>query len=172
MKWQNFEHQGNTYELSHLHPFECSFPHPSKDGSECKVNIIFSMHCFTRSSKGESIKDESLAYSDTRETRVFDFYRHELSFHLPAAIKNLKKCFRTGQGNFFTIELINNEGTSVEYEIFFDVRKVGRGNNGLELYVQSAYVRDVNHQSSRPKKRKIGLNVILNNRLKNQSIKP
>ena len=132
------------------------------------------MHCFTRSLKGEDIIDENLVYSDPRESRIFDFYRYSLSLKLPEAIKNLgtKKCFHTGRGNFFTIELISDTGEPVKYEIFFNIHKQKRGNNGLMLRVESAYVRDSDHQSSAPKGRKIGLNIILNKRLKNQIIKP
>lgn len=172
MKWRNFEYKGETYALDHLHPFICTYPHPSGDGSVCEVQIRFGMHCFTRSSKDAEEYDNKLEYKDSRESRVFDFYRHELSFRLPEAIKDLgsRKCFHTNKGNFFTIELINNEGETVEYEIFFDLHKVKRGNNGLALQVQSAYVRSDDYKSSMPKKRNIRLKVIISKRLKNQKI--
>ena len=75
-------------------------------------NNFFGMHCFTRSSKDSEEYDKNLEYKDNRETRVFDFYRHQLSFRLPEAIKDLgsRKCFHTNKGNFFTIELMASNG--------------------------------------------------------------
>jgi hypothetical protein len=42
-----------------------------------KVDVIFSLHCFTRGIKDGEQPDPALCYSDDRETRVFDFLRYE-----------------------------------------------------------------------------------------------
>jgi len=172
MRWSDFEYKGKVYSLSHLHPFACAYPHPSGDGTFCNVLVRFSMHCFTRSSLDGEIYDNNLEYEDNREKRVFDFYRHELSFNLPDAIKELnsKKCFHTNKGNFFTVELVDNGGGVVEYEIFFDIHKVKKGNNGLALQIQTAFVRSNDYKTSMPKKRNIKLKVIIGKRLMNKKI--
>ena len=122
------------------------------------------MHTFTRGLKeGEVVADE-LLYRDSRETRVFDFERYELSKRLLEIIRQLdeRRCYHTGHGNFFTIELVSEDGTSQEYEIYFKVSRASR-KGWLNLYVESAYARDSGYQTSQPKKRKIGLQVIAYN---------
>ena len=86
------------------------------------IDVVFSMHCFTRGNRGEKT-DPAMTYSDNRETRIFDFGRYALSHPLPAIIDSLMtcKCFHTDHGNFFTIEVVDAQGRKVEYEIYFTV---------------------------------------------------
>ncbi|OZB05561.1 MAG: hypothetical protein B7X54_05035 [Idiomarina sp. 34-48-12] len=113
-----------------------------------------------------------MRYADSRETRIFCFDRYQLSFLLPDIVKviNQKKCFHTGKGNFFIIEVPNNDGKPLEYEIYFNVARANGGR--FRLFVESAFVRDDEHQSSQPKKNKINFFVIAHNRQKNKPIKP
>lgn len=78
------------------------------------------------------------------------------------------KCFHTGRDNFFTVKLVDEDGTQVDYEIFFSVSKSGKGL--LNLYVQSAYVRD-NLHSNRPHEKPIRFGIILYNTLNDIAIK-
>lgn len=135
------------------------------------------MHCFTRAPNrhiGETLADFSkdLRYADSRETRIFCFERYQLSRHLPDIVKviNQKKCFHTGKGNFFIIEVPNSEGEPQEYEIYFNVTRSSAGR--LRLFVESAFIRDDEHESSQPKKKKINFFVIAYNRQTNKPIKP
>lgn len=130
------------------------------------------MHCFTRGldkRQGETLADvdKSLQYSDSRETRIFDFLRHELSEKLPDIAKSINKqaCFHTGKGNFFTFELLDADDKVQHYEVYFRVSRAQKG--WLRLFVESAYIQD------KPKKRpkKINFFVIANNALKNKPIK-
>lgn len=130
------------------------------------------MHCFTRGLNGHIREtwqaiEEELIYSDAREKRIFCFSRYQLSFLLPEIAKQLdyRSCFHTGKGNFFTIELSDQQ----EYEIYFKVSKSGKGL--LRLFIESAYVRDKEHSSSRPKKKKISFFVIAYHVQSNQPIK-
>jgi hypothetical protein len=101
------------------------------------------------------VPESALLYSDARETRVFDFTRYELSKLLPAIIEELPahKCYHSGKGNFFIVELVDQNGSRNEYEIFFTAsRSTARG--VLNLFVQSAYIRDENHMQVKPTLRK------------------
>lgn len=94
-----------------------------------------------------------------------------LSKRLPVIIEELpcRKCFHTGKGNFFSIDMIDDQGRRIEYDIFFAASRSLKG--GLNLFVQSAYVRDALHASSRPHQKPIGFLVILFNTLNNRPIK-
>ncbi len=80
----------------------------------------------------------------------------------------MNRCQQTGHGNFFTIEMVAGDGSKIEYEVFFRVRKSGRGR--LVLHVESAYVREENYGSSRPKGMAINFYIILYNTLNNRAI--
>lgn len=81
-----------------------------------------------------------------------------------------RKCYHTGKGNFFSVEIVREDGTVVEYDIFFAVsRSSAKGK--INLFVQSAYVRDAEHATNRPAQRPIGFYVILFNTLSGKPIK-
>ena len=70
-------------------------------------------------------------------------------------IKSLgdRVCWHTHHGNYFTIELVTQEGEVIEYEVYFDVTRASR-KGWLNLIVQTAYVRTEDYkcviQSIRP----------------------
>ncbi|MBS9438785.1 hypothetical protein EAE91_17040 [Photorhabdus noenieputensis] len=86
-----------------------------------------------------------------------------MSFCLPDIVKTISSriCYKTGKGNFFTIELTNDNGETVDYEIYFKVSRESRGK--LRLFVESAYVRDNDHGTIQPQKKKINFFVIAHN---------
>ena len=67
MKWNPFQHNGDTYDLSHLHPFDLELIQPAKGRDPERTynfNVDFSIHCFTKAVKeGDS---PALEYSDNR----------------------------------------------------------------------------------------------------------
>lgn len=173
-------HEGRSYSLDHLSEFEWIYTQPAKDSKpekSYKFIVEFSLHCFTygpNKNKGETVNSLPLElhYSDSRETRAFCFKRWELSFKLPDIAKEIsqRNCFNTGKGNFFTIELVNEEtGNTEDYEIYFKVSRVKKG--WLRLYIESAYVRDREHGTDQPEKKKINFFVIANNVQNNKPIK-
>jgi hypothetical protein len=177
--WKPFYYQQVRYDLSHLNEFECTFVQDAKNGKpEITYFFIieFGLHCFTRSlnshknEQWDSIKSD-LLYSDSREKRIFDFNRYELSKKLPAITSDISKntCFHTGKENFFIIELLNEQGVQQEYEVYFQVSK---SKDKLKLFVQSAYIRDSTHRTSQPKKHKISFFIIAYNVKSNKKIKP
>lgn len=82
MRWDPFNYQGKEYDLSHLHQETATYFQPAK-GSNLprgyRVDIIYSLHCFSREI-GSDPNYPDLFYSDSRETRHFDFKRYALSF--------------------------------------------------------------------------------------------
>jgi len=174
--WEKFTYDGTDYDLSHLHPYKIEVVQPSRDGkpeSSYSVQVIFGLHTFTRSiNKGEN-PSEDLKYSDSREVRLFDLERHRLSFHLRGivgALSSNKKCFHTGKGNFFVVNLLDEGDRTVEYEVYFEVSKSSE-RGVLNLFIQSAYVRDESHRTGRPKKKPIGFQIILYNIQNNKLIR-
>jgi hypothetical protein len=98
--------------------------------------------------------------------RCFCDERYQYSIQLPGIIAGLseRKVFQTGKSNFVTIEFVEEDGTRLDYEIYFQVRKQGAG-NPLKLYVESAYVRRPDNKDKRPKPRRqtIRFRVIVHN---------
>lgn len=85
------------------------------------------------------------------------------SLRLPHIAQEIseRKCFNTGKGNFFTIELVDSDGIQREYEVYFKVSRESRGR--LRLHIISAYTRDDAHDSAQPQKKKISFFVIAHN---------
>lgn len=173
--WVPFTYQDTTYDLSHLHPKLIEVVQPAtadKPARTYKVQLIYGLHTFTRGLKPKEEADKSLIYCDTRECRVFDVSRYELSKRLPEIVEHLheRKCYHSGKGNFFVVELVGEQGQRVEYEIYFEAsRSAQRGI--LNLYVQSAYIRDDDHRGSQPKKKPIRFEILLFNVQSNKPIK-
>lgn len=175
MRWRPFQHGKDTYDLCHLHPHTLVYVQPSKGKlpeRQYAVDISYSLHCFTHGIEDGEDPDGCLLYGDGRETRVFDFKRWELSRYLPGILQALmeRKCYHTGRGNFFAVEVVDHVGNKVNYEVFFTAYKPAGKKANLRLVVQSAYVRDWVH-SNRPHTKAIRFGVILFNVLNGKEIR-
>jgi hypothetical protein len=174
VNWSEFKHAEQVYDLKHLRPYTTSYERPAKGkrpAEKFSVNVTFSHHCFTRGlPRDGSPYDLALRFDYEGDRRIFDAGRWELSKLLPDIIAKLpaNKCQQSGHGNFFTIEMVAGDGRKIEYEVFFRVWKPGRGR--IFLHVESAYVREEDYGSSRPKGMVIDFYVILHNTLNNRSI--
>jgi hypothetical protein len=83
-----------------------------------------------------------------------------------------RTCYQTGKGTFFSVEIGNEEdGSVIEYDIFFDPSRSTR-KGFINLFAQSAYVRDAKHGSNRPHKKPIGFDVMFFNTLNKKPIRP
>jgi hypothetical protein len=146
MKWLPFNHAGTAYSLAHLHPCTLEYECPA-DGKRAAmvftVDVAYGSHCFTCAPEKGGTIPPGMKYADARHVRVFDFGRYELSRQLPAIIEGLaeRKCWNTGKGNFFTVEIVTEEGKAVDYDVFFAVSKSSQKGR-INLFVQSAYIRD------------------------------
>ncbi|MEY4530364.1 MAG: Heat shock protein [Deinococcota bacterium] len=174
MRWQAFRYQGQLIDLSHLDGFDHSFIQPNEDGKPerlYRTRVTFSHHCFTENSKPED--DPKLLYPSTQDLRSFDQRRYQLSKHLPEIILTLmnRTISHTEHSNFVTFELLNEAGISVEYNVFFEVKRAV-GDKRLHLIVQSAFPRDEDRNSNRPRHNKIRFATILFNVQNNKPIKP
>lgn len=176
MKWNNFNYEGKEYDLTHLHPFTWGFTSPGIEGKRpertYKFNVHFSDHCFTRDPlPGETPEDDRL-YHAPKGPRIFCFKRHEYSLSLKVIISNIdtRTCWKTGMGNFFTAEIVDDSGTKVEYEVYFDVHKASH-KGWMNMYVQSAFVRTDDYASTQPQKRKIDFHTIAYNRQSGKKIR-
>jgi hypothetical protein len=177
ISWKPFEYGGLVYDLSHLHPHLEIYKQAAKPDRlerEYEVQVFYSLHCFSKRLMPNGDVDSALLYSDSRETRVFDRQRYELSKRLPQIVRSLPKasCYHTGHGNFFTLDLLDQEtGLSQTYEVYFRASRSGKRAGCVNLFVESAYLRDQFH-STVPKRKKIGFFVILHNTRVGKLIKP
>lgn len=151
------------------------FERPAKDGKPAtifNVDVTFSLHCFAKETSKIEQHDPALEYADARETRLFDFRRYEMSKRLPGIVCGLakRKCVQTGHSNFLTIDLTDNGGKRIEYDVFFTVSRSSKRGR-LNLFVQSAYVRD-DPKNRPPSGKPIGFLVILHNTLNKKPIRP
>jgi hypothetical protein len=73
VRWSFATIAGKTCDLSHLDPFEFEFVIPEKDGKPAqlyRINVEFSLHCFTRGIRAGESYAADMTYSDSRETRL------------------------------------------------------------------------------------------------------
>jgi hypothetical protein len=141
-------------------------PQSNKTAESYRVNISFSHHCFTQGLPAEAEKyDATLRFDVDGDKRIFNVRRWRLSRNLPDIIEKLPahKCMQTGRSNYFTVALVDDNGASVEYDVFFRAWKPGKGR--INLHVESAYFREDSYGTSRPKGMRIGFFVILHNTL-------
>jgi hypothetical protein len=91
---------------------------------------------------------------------------------LPCIVEGLarRRCFHTGRGNFFTVELLDKDGNRVEYEVYFTAYLRQSGRPKLILFIQSAYIRDSAH-GNRPHRKPIGFHVILHHVLNRMEVR-
>lgn len=91
---------------------------------------------------------------------------------MPEIARNVSQaqCYNTGKGNFFLINMVDENGSSCEYEVYFKITKTAI-KGVLRLFVESAYIRDELHSSAQPEKKKIGFFIIAFNVQTNKPIK-
>jgi hypothetical protein len=141
MKWKAFTHEKTVYDFGHLDPFEYDLVVPQKDDKperRYRLNVTFSMHCFTRDArKGEQIPAE-LAYSDSRETRFFEFDRYEQSKGLAKIVRTLgeRKCHHDKHGNFYVFEVSRRCGwpQAILFGVFHAIQGGQEGRSELVHY--------------------------------------
>lgn len=145
MQWKDFQLGDELYSLSHLHPFTFKVVVPASEKMPERsydLNVIFSLHCFTRSCREDEELPPDLAYSDNRETRIFDIDRYQLSMELPGIVRGLaeRKCYHDKHGNFYVFEIRDGDGSIKYYSVFFSVTKSGK-KSGLNLFISTAHLR-------------------------------
>lgn len=169
MQWKAFERDGMIYNLAHLHPRRFRFERPAvngKPGEAYTVDVLFTSHCFTHEPKTTEAYDRTHIYPDHYENRLFDLGRYEMSKRLPEFIQALptrKPRHNGSRGNYFSVEIFTENGATIEYDIFFKVKKTARGR--LEMIVETAFIRDPAYHSVRPNGKPISFWIILHHTL-------
>ena len=145
----------NEYDIAHLERHVVEYIQKATQTAperRYRVRVSYSDHCYTKATPAAD--------------RVFDEKRYELSKQLPQIISELmnRECHHTGRTNFVTFDIDESQ----TYEIYFEVFK----KEGLNLRVQSAYIRDQARMGSRPGRAKIRFSTILYNVLNDKPIHP
>ena len=152
LKWNPAVVDGNSHDLSHLHPMTFPLAMAAKGDLPAQnftINVAFGLHCFTAEKTPDT--PAGLDYGDAREIRSFDLGRYELSKLLPEIIQSLhqRRCYEAKLNNYMTVELVGTQGP-VHYQVYFKVTKTGAPNT-LMLFVQSAYAKNAPKQVQRQK---------------------
>ncbi len=175
MRWSSLKLGEVVFDLSHLDDFKFDLIVPSKDGKpeqRYEFGVVFSMHCFTTTEYAEDgTWPHEREYRDSREVRLFDEERYELSKHLPEVVRGIatRQCFLDPEheGDYFLVEKIVQE-KSLSYHVFFKLSQAATKQQ-MTLYVKSAYVPD------RPARRKtpapVRFSVIAHNVKMGKSVK-
>jgi hypothetical protein len=137
----------STFDCSHLHPFDLEFhtsPEKGQTQERYRVRVVFSCHCFTTEQKLEDDpRLEVMHAKSKKDPRSFNEARWKLSKQLPDIVRDFmnRRAFHTGKGNYVIVEVVDQNGVSCEYGIYFDLNR-----NSLEkrlyLDIQSAYLHD------------------------------
>ena len=175
---------GDNYDLSHLQDSVYAFTIAATKGYpeiNAEMLIQYSSHCVSIGpARGtrfdfEALGHDRLILDDRGNERCFCADRYTWSKHLPDIIRSLpgdRMCYFTGHENWLSIEILDPQGVSQVYEVFFNLTR--RGNKFLRVYVESAYVRTAENEIRQPsgfrKKAKVRGKVLLAKKLRNQPI--
>jgi hypothetical protein len=142
-----FHFNGTDYDLSHLDSKTVTFAvpaHKNLPARQFTVFLEYSDHCFTEDEKPGH--DQALYYAlehhgGKQFRRMFNLNRWEFSRQLPAIIEGLldRWVYFTNGQNFHIMNLVDANGLTVQYLIFFQVKPKDKG---LRLVLESAYPYD------------------------------
>jgi hypothetical protein len=176
MCWTSFTFNGKVFDLSHLNQANIRYEYPpvkSRAPEAFDVEVRYTCHCFTRSQKDKEIVVPAHIFCHDPEARLFDPVRYELSKHLPTVIANLKDRIITANGNkrekYFCVELETDNGQIIEYEVYIKLRKVNKGK--LDLLVETAFVREPENKSKRPKGISVRFRIALYKTLRGEKLR-
>lgn len=175
-RWWPHKHEGSSYSLAHLHPFEFSIELPPSNSYAARtveIRVGFSCHAFTREPRNTD-GDQPPYLVRENEVRMFCHERYPLSKSLPDIITSLpaRKCYFAHRENYFIVENHPLLAAGQEYRVFFDVRHIGVADAVL-LFVQSAYPANLEKGTPRgAKRKKVGFRVLVNHALQNTKPSP
>ncbi|MGE7990847.1 hypothetical protein ACQKPE_07325 [Pseudomonas sp. NPDC089554] len=133
--WEQFEHAGVLYDLSHLDCHEVRF---QKGAGKDPIRFVvtYGLHCFTKDDTEQNIP---LKYADGRESRFICMERYEASKQLRGMLEKLAGAtvYLTQGESFFTLEVLNS--ASGEVETFKICMAIFRENRVLRIHVTSAF---------------------------------
>lgn len=145
LHWETVVFNGVSYSLEHLSASTRELviaPNARAPERRIRLAVTYGLHCFSVSI--DDVKTTNLVVRDGREQRAFDLARYRLSRALPEIVASLelRRCFHTGHRNFFTVELVDEQGQTQDYVIYFRTWRAAAGELGdVRLHVESAYLR-------------------------------
>ncbi len=145
LRWQSVVLNGESHSLEHLNASIRELviaPNARAPERRVRLAVTYGLHCFSVSI--DDVKSTNVVVSDGREQRTFDLVRYRLSLALPDIVSSLelRRCFHTGHRNFFTVELVDEQGQKQDYVIYFRTWRAATGEAGdVRLHVESAYLR-------------------------------
>jgi len=149
--WRPLVINGTQINLDHLEPLSLDCPTPDQQ-HPLRINVRFSMHCFTQGGDLDQIAP-ALLIMDHKRPRAFDQLRYDLSKKLPDIIKSLPtmKVYQTPEQRNYLYFSALAELAGMEYQVFFSLKKAGRKHgHHLELFVESAYSAETVNRKRRP----------------------
>lgn len=135
--------------IPHLDPFifELSITTGGNASMSIKIKASFSNHCWTRSlAKNENREFQHLIFLDYRSRRTPDIDRYILSKNLYRAIEKIRvsKIYLTPQTErYMAIYDLDVNGDVKKYAIFFSLKRDRASGHDLDLFVNSAYIKDI-----------------------------
>jgi hypothetical protein len=167
-RFDSREVAGELWTFSHLEAFAIKIPINLPPAVEVMLDVVFlfSCHCFTRAIDMHDNVESSLIYEDSREKRLLDKERYELSKrYLRAIVKSLP--YRhilvadRHRPNYVTMELLNQHTQAIDwYVVFFEVERDRHRNSRMLCRIQSAYLLDKPNQRLQ-KAQKINFKILL-----------
>jgi len=133
-RWKSFIYQKKEYSLAHINAQKVHYQISNK---VLLFYVTYSHHCFCKTELGYNDSPDFL-YPFDKDPRHFHFERYELSLKLTEVINNLpgNKVFHGGHGSYLCIELIDEQGNIVYYQVVFTVFRSAKK---FRLHVTSAY---------------------------------
>lgn len=159
MKHEPVTVAGELWRLEHLDPF--TFPYEIVTAGvhlTVFVDVVFSCHCYSRKPDPFALPPpDEWVYRDHRETRILDATRYRHSrLYLPFLFKDLdaRKILFASNENYMTLEMVDDQGRTGHYQVFFTVKRKEGTRHRVELKVQSAYFVADLHRRARPESRR------------------
>lgn len=142
-----FTHNGEEYDFAHLDQSSRTVDWIDQESQPqiYTVRIRYSDHCYSEEIKGNRILEDSDYPISDNPTRVFCPKRYAATFDLVFMINGLfekvtSSVILTSKNNFHIYRL-DKACEMGRYSVFFRLR-VGAKPSHLELYVESAYLKD------------------------------
>jgi len=155
-----------AYDLSHLNPYVRHYEYLDKKTNLLRkfvIAVAFGSHCYTVKEPPEGSDKRSLLVTPLDHTRYFDEERYHCSKQVSEIIEQVIRgyCYRTGKGNYLVIKVMDDSGKSHNYEVYFTLSRINA--KTCRLFVQSAYIRDRNHDKNKIRDKKIMFSTLITN---------
>lgn len=131
--WEPFEHDGETYSLSHLNAHEITYKGQKQD---YKFVVTYGLHCFAKDGTFHNIP---LMYEDGREQLTICMERYEASKQIRSILANLPDVplYHTAAEKYFTLHMMNSATGQMEpYKVCVAFYKEKRL---LRMHILSAF---------------------------------